>query len=85
MKVRKKPVTVEAWPWPEIDELALKEGIIAIGKNIGDESHYIETLEGTMKRSRGDWLIKGVHGEYYACKPDIFEKTYDILMEGSIE
>lgn len=36
----------------------------------------IETLEGTMKASAGDWIIKGVHGELYPCKPDIFEKTY---------
>lgn len=36
----------------------------------------IETLEGTITASRGDWIIKGVNGEFYPCKPDIFEKTY---------
>lgn len=38
---------------------------------------YIETLEGTMHASIGDWIITGVNGEKYPCKPDIFEKTYE--------
>ena len=37
----------------------------------------IKTLEGTMKARPGDWIIKGVNGEFYPCKPDIFEKTYE--------
>lgn len=37
----------------------------------------IETLEGIMKASVGDYIIKGVNGEFYPCKPDIFEKTYE--------
>lgn len=37
----------------------------------------IQTLEGNMKASPGDWIITGVHGEKYPCKPDIFEKTYE--------
>ena len=37
----------------------------------------IETLEGVMNASVGDYIIKGVNGEYYPCKPDIFEKTYE--------
>jgi hypothetical protein len=41
-----------------------------------DEEVSIETLEGTMKANKGDWIIKGVNGEIYPCKPDIFEKTY---------
>lgn len=40
---------------------------------------YIETLEGVMKASAGDWIITGVDGERYPVKPDIFEKTYEIL------
>lgn len=39
----------------------------------------IQTLEGVMKASIGDIIIKGVNGEFYPCKPDIFEKTYDII------
>jgi hypothetical protein len=38
---------------------------------------YIKTLEGTMKAEVGDWIITGVNGEKYPCKPDIFEKTYE--------
>ena len=41
-------------------------------------SVYIKTLEGKMKVSNGDYIIKGVNGEFYPCKPDIFEKTYDV-------
>jgi hypothetical protein len=37
----------------------------------------IPTLEGTMAAIRGDWIIKGINGEFYPCKPDIFEKTYE--------
>lgn len=41
----------------------------------------IETLEGTMHASVGDWIITGVNGEEYPCKPDIFEKTYEPVEE----
>ena len=41
-----------------------------------DEEIEIETLEGTMKANKGDWIIKGVKGEIYPCKPDVFEMTY---------
>lgn len=39
----------------------------------------IETLEGKMLASPGDWIITGIHGEKYPCKPDIFEKTYELV------
>lgn len=39
----------------------------------------IKTLEGTMKADIGDYIIKGVNGEFYPCKPDIFEKTYEVV------
>lgn len=42
-----------------------------------DKSMNIETLEGTMHASPGDFIITGVNGEQYPCKPDIFEKTYE--------
>ena len=41
----------------------------------------IETLEGTMKANKGDWIIKGVKGELYPCKPDVFDMTYEELSE----
>lgn len=44
-----------------------------------DTVQYIETLEGNMKASAGDWIITGVNGERYPVKPDIFKKTYEIL------
>ena len=42
-----------------------------------EEEIYIETLEGTMKADKGDWIIKGVKGEIYPCKPDVFKMTYE--------
>lgn len=42
-----------------------------------DEELEIETLEGTMKANKGDWIIKGVKGELYPCKPDVFDMTYE--------
>ena len=44
-----------------------------------DKDVYIETLEGVMHASPGDWIITGVNGEKYPCKPDIFKKTYDAV------
>ena len=50
-------------------------------KDIPNEAYsiIIPTLEGYMKASKGDYVIKGVEGEFYPCKPDIFEKTYDVV------
>lgn len=47
-----------------------------------DQVIYIDTLEGQMKADKGDWIITGVNGEQYPCKPEIFDKTYDVLEEG---
>ena len=46
-----------------------------------DKEVFIETLEGTMRADPGDWIITGVNGEKYPCKPDIFEKTYERVEE----
>jgi hypothetical protein len=61
---------------------AYKKGKIVLSEDpltklMGNEYLYIVTLEGTMKANIGDYVIKGVTGEYYPCKPDIFEKTYE--------
>lgn len=79
MKFRKKPVVIEAeqfdphkHPWPE--------GVTPWtgGAQPRDMSWgYIETLEGKMHVMAGDWIITGVKGERYPCKPDIFEATYE--------
>lgn len=45
----------------------------------------IETLEGVMQANVGDWIIKGVNGEFYPCKPDIFAKTYDVAIEDTLQ
>lgn len=90
MKFRKKPVVIEAkqltkdslfpiikwineeggkageWCWDEDDDQFIVERYITI-----------ETLEGNMKALENDWIIKGVQGEFYPCKPDIFEQTYE--------
>ena len=80
-KYRKKPVIVEAVVWTgnnidEIKELAKNavEHIIFVDNNL-----YIETLEGNMNASIGDYVIKGIAGEFYPCKPDIFKETYETV------
>jgi hypothetical protein len=77
MKFRKKPIVVEAIQW--------FSGIHIFGvyKKISDHVclkfnvAYIKILEGEMKVNEGDWIITGINGERYPCKPDIFEKTYE--------
>ncbi len=51
----------------------------------GDFDLYIETLEGDHKANKGDYIIKGVKGEFYPCKPDIFEKTYSDILNGTFD
>ena len=76
-KYRKKPVVIEALQFDgkNYEEcLNLSEDIFMFD---GDNYLNITTLEGTMKCSVGDYIIKGINGEFYPCKPDIFEKTYE--------
>lgn len=84
-KYRKKPVEIDAIQWHE-GSMLLKElldffgGLDAIGaKSIGKKNGVvtIKTLEGDMTVSDGDWVIRGVKGELYPCKPDIFAATYE--------
>lgn len=86
-KFRKKPVVIDA--------VQLKRGYAEIAVefvgagNIGhhnlgefaEDACYVEikTLEGVMTASEGDWIIKGVKGEFYPCKPDIFAATYEAV------
>ena len=60
---------------PEIKKFRKKPVVIEAYQT--DREIDIETLEGTMHASVGDWIITGVNGEKYPCKPDIFEKTYE--------
>lgn len=86
MKYRKKPVVIEAVQlrWDTWNEMCQHAGVGKLedgrpqgrqdGEKIGLE---IPTLEGVMYASEGDWIIKGVKGELYPCKPDIFAATYE--------
>lgn len=71
---RKKPVEIEARQWlgeSTWDVMYWCNGLIQ-GQDL-----YIQTLEGEMRARPGDWIIKGVKGEFYPCREDIFEQTYE--------
>jgi len=83
---RKKPVVIEAVQLKdlEIPNLIEIQQFVGLGKDIfkvEKDGLIINTLEGDMKASIGDFIIKGVNGEFYPCKPDIFEKTYELVAE----
>jgi len=79
MKFRKKPVVIEALQFRE--EMRTKgdlpEGVFIVPTESEGDMPVIHTLEGDMIVRDGDWVITGVKGEKYPCKPDIFEMTYD--------
>jgi hypothetical protein len=82
MKFRKKPVVVEAERltkenFPKVMIFTKDLGTKRTVLNIEHPTLGIETLEGVMRASEGDYIIKGVNGEFYPCKPDIFEATYE--------
>ena len=85
LRFRKKPVEIEAvrFRGSSTDIAHIQRWIdggeyIAPGMRTADcKSMMIKTLEGLLKAQPGDWIIKGVHGEFYPCKPDIFEATYE--------
>lgn len=82
MKFRKKPIVIEAVQFiynhggdGNYDEI----GKLVDGWDDSD-TPFIQTLEGKMLVRNGDWIITGVAGEHYPCKPDIFEKTYERII-----
>lgn len=82
-KFRKKPVVIEAWQYtepmtqmPTWLAIAMTNGIADVAGGSHDPHMTIETLEGTHRASMNDWIIQGVKGELYPCKPDIFVATY---------
>lgn len=87
-KFRKRPVEIEAHRHTGSESRARhlvswiqQGGYDATFQRIEDHHDFvvtIETLEGSMTASPGDWIIKGVEGEFYPCKPDIFRKTYEV-------
>lgn len=97
MKYKKKPVIIDAI---QFDGLNLEEIKLFVGDNIiydiidtawqvgKGRPHIlmkIKTLEGDMNVSEMDYIIKGVNGEFYPCKPDIFNKTYECLEYGKVD
>lgn len=80
-KFRKRPVVIEAMelvdsPSPEYVE-AMHTFLRDCKWGSDQDGIFIETLEGTMRASHGDWIIRGVKGEFYPCKHDIFAATYE--------
>lgn len=92
-KYQKKPIVVEAVQWTGYNLEEVKEfakyvvyEIYVAGWGAGVCKPFTEitlqTLEGVMTVRQGDYIIKGINGEFYPCKPDIFEKTYDEIKTG---
>lgn len=79
-KYKKKPVVIEAIRFIGSNHEEIRE---FIGQNTlcSDLSIVISTLERDMVAQKGDYIIKGVKGEFYPCKPDIFEETYEVVSE----
>ena len=87
LKFRKKPVVIEAFKWtggPDQTEdpvwiiEAIKAGTVRFeNQGTPNVALLIDTLEGTHKANQGDYIIQGIKGELYPCKPDIFEATYE--------
>ena len=94
MKYRKKPVVVDVVQWDgrnlsKIEEFLgksflgyriLSDSAWQVGKGIPVTEIAIETIDSVAKAVNGDYIIKGIQGEFYPCKPDIFEATYELLI-----
>ena len=85
-KYRKKPVVIEAVRWDGTSDCMAE--IHALAKDCGrkvyrgwNDTLTIPTPEGDMYATTGAWIIRGVQGEVYPCKPDIFEATYELVEE----
>ena len=86
MKYRKRPVEVEAiqfvgWNWREVYQFMSDEPLMFTQDFRKEQYILIDTLEGVMKARVHDYIIKGVHGEFYPCKQDIFHETYEEVAE----
>jgi hypothetical protein len=77
-KFVKKPVIIEAVQWTGENKLEISEFVQDSERryDFKGDALFIHTLEGSMRASKGDYIIKGIEGEFYPCKPEIFEKTY---------
>lgn len=86
MKFRKKPVVIEAIQFTgdagNVSECFAFCQPLYMETYRCNDTLTIPTLEGKMICSKGDWIIKGINGEFYPCKPDVFEKTYEPVKDG---
>ena len=94
-KAKKKPVVIEfiqfngntnrdeicKWIGKDLKIEVFSDSAYEAGMGAPYFSIFIPTLEGVMRADPYDYIIKGVNGEFYPCKPDIFEKTYDVIEE----
>ena len=81
-KYRKKPVVIEAVLWTGENVTEIAEFMTSASCGFTTENELrIHTLEGTLEARVGDYVIKGVKGEFYPCKPDIFAATYELVQE----
>lgn len=80
-KFRKKPVVIDAVLWDGTEEVGRKLRAWSDHRvrHHGGTSIFIETLEGSMEAKIGDWIIRGVKGEFYPVKDEIFRQTYEAV------
>ena len=91
-KYRKKPIVIEAWQFniPSTKTMpwwlssAIRDGIVYHHQG-GDPCMTIKTLEGDLRADVNDFIIRGIKGKLYPCKPDIFNMTYDYLKESAFD
>lgn len=84
MRARKKPVEVEVMQLLDSNSTLVADwcgGLLIKRNDNAEPSIQIMTLEGVMTARMRDYIIKGVHGEFYPCHPAIFEKTYEVISE----
>ena len=84
-KYRKKPVVIDAWLFRRGEQESDLATYVMSGqmRYTDQDTILIKTLEGTMEARPGDWIIRGVKGELYPCKPDTFAANYDAVTYGS--
>lgn len=79
-RFRKRPVVIRAIQWTGDNQAAIADFLgTSPGFNLDSDGHWfeIETLEGPLRASKGDWIIEGIGGEFYPHKPDLFPQAYD--------
>ncbi|HEX3781699.1 MAG TPA: hypothetical protein VHX38_18710 [Pseudonocardiaceae bacterium] len=76
-RYRKKPVEIEAMRFESVNDGSVIATWCGGANEKSPEGIDIPTLEGTMRANLGDWVIRGVAGEFYPCRDDIFEATYE--------